>query len=141
MHRSPIRVAIVDDEAPVRKALARLLVASSFEAKAYGSVRDFINSIRIDVPECLIVDIHMPDVTGLDLLRYLARMGIKIPTIVITALNDPEIRERCRIAEATAFMTKPLHGPALIDAVNAAVGRTEPDQGIEAPQVEKNGGA
>ncbi|HEX5507729.1 MAG TPA: response regulator [Pseudolabrys sp.] len=121
MQPSPIRVAIVDDEAPVRKALARLLIASSFEAKTYGSAREFIHSIRSELPECLVLDIHMPDFTGLDLQRYLARVGVKIPTVVITAFNDPEIRERCRIAGVAAFLTKPLHGPTLIDAVKAAV--------------------
>jgi len=121
MEHSPIRVAIVDDEAPVRKALARLLTASSFEVKTYGAAREFINSIRTDVPECLVLDIHMPDFSGHDLQRYLARLGIKVPTIVITAFNDPEIRERCQTAGAATFLTKPLHGPTLIDAINAAV--------------------
>lgn len=108
----------------MRKALARLLAASSFDARTYGSAREFINSIRTDVPECLIVDVHMPDFTGLDLQRYLVRVGVRIPTIIITAFNDPEIRDRCENAGASAFLTKPLHGPTLIDAVNAAlVGR------------------
>ena len=88
MSKSPIRVAIVDDEASVRTALARLLSASSFEPKTYGSAREFIDSIRTDIPECLVVDVHMPDFTGLDLQRYLNRINKKIPTVVITAFDD-----------------------------------------------------
>ena len=71
MPKAPIRVAIVDDEPAVRTALARFLDASSFETKTYGSAREFIDSIRNDEPECLVVDVHMPDFTGLDLQRYL----------------------------------------------------------------------
>lgn len=139
MQRSPIRVAIVDDEAPVRKALGRLLVAASFDAKTYGSAREFINSIRGELPECLILDIHMPDFSGLDLQRYLARIGVKIPTVVITAFSDPEIRERCRMAGASAFLTKPLHGPTLIDAVNAAIPEFRPDDCVPPEAAKENG--
>jgi FixJ family two-component response regulator len=120
MSNTPIRVAIVDDEPSVRTALARLLSASSFEAKTYGSAEEFIESIRAGVPECLVVDIHMPELTGLDLQRYLARAGIKIPTMVITAFNDVETREQCAAIGAIAFLTKPLHGPTLIDTIRKA---------------------
>jgi len=120
MSNTPIRVAIVDDEPSVRRALARLLSASSFDAKTYGSAEEFIESIHGGIPECLVVDIHMPELTGLDLQRYLARAGVKIPTIVITAFNDVETREQCAAIGATAFLTKPLHGPTLIDAIRKA---------------------
>jgi FixJ family two-component response regulator len=115
--KAPIRVAIVDDEPAVRTALARLLDASSFETTTYGSAREFIDSMRRDVPECLIVDSH----AGLQwtrLQRYLNRINKKIPTIVITAFDDAGIRERS--ASGAAFLTKPLHGQTLIDAILAA---------------------
>ena len=118
--KAPIRVAIVDDEPAVRTALARLLEASSFEAATYGSAREFIDSMRRDIPECLIVDVHMPDFSGLDLQRYLNRINKKIPTIVITAFDDAGIRERSAASGAKAFLTKPLHGQTLIDAIVAA---------------------
>ncbi|HEV8422147.1 MAG TPA: response regulator [Chthoniobacterales bacterium] len=118
--RAPIRVAIVDDEPAVRTALARLLDASSFETTTFGSAREFIDSMRRDVPECLIVDVHMPDFSGLDLQRYLNRINKKIPTIVITAFDDAGIRERSAASGAKAFLTKPLHGQTLIDAILAA---------------------
>src|ERR1044072_774197 len=119
--RAPIRVAIVDDEPAVRTALARLLDASSFETTTFGSAREFIDSMRRDVPECLIVDVHMPDFSGLDLQRYLNRIDKKIPTIVITAFDDAGIRERSAASGAKAFLTKPLHGPTLIDAITTAM--------------------
>jgi len=120
MPRAPIRVAIVDDEPAVRTALARLLEASSFETTTYGSAREFIDSMRRGVPECLIVDVHMPDFTGLELQRYLNRINKNIPTIVITAFDDAGIRERSEASGAKAFLTKPLHGPTLIAAIRNA---------------------
>ena len=121
MPRTPIRVAIVDDEPAVRTALARLLEASSFETATYASAREFIDSMRRGLPECLIVDVHMPDFSGLDLQRYLNRIDKKIPTIVITAFDDASIRERSAASGAKAFLTKPLHGPTLIDAIMNAM--------------------
>jgi FixJ family two-component response regulator len=121
MSKSPIKVAIVDDEAPVRRALARLLSTASFEIKTYGTVREFINSIRVEVPECLVVDVHMPEFTGPDLVRYLSRKNKKIPTIVITAFDDKDIRLYCERFGVSAFLTKPLHGPTLIQCIRSAV--------------------
>jgi len=125
MPRGPIRVAIVDDEPAVRTALARLLEASSFETATYGSAREFIDSMRRGLPECLIVDVHMPEFSGLDLQRYLNRIDKKIPTIVITAFDDVGIRERSEASGAKAFLTKPLHGPTLIDAIMNAMDSRE----------------
>jgi len=136
MPRAPIRVAIVDDEPAVRTALARLLEASSFETVTYGSAREFIDSMRRGLPECLIVDVHMPDFSGLDLQRYLNRIDKKIPIIVITAFDDEGIRERSAASGAKAFLTKPLHGPTLIDAIMNA---TMVSQEESAAVLKKNG--
>ena len=131
MPRAPIKVAIVDDEPAVRTALARLLEASSFETATYGSAREFIDSMRRGLPECLIVDVHMPEFSGLDLHRYLNRIDKKIPTIVITAFDDVSIRERSAASGAKAFLTKPLHGPTLIAAIMNATMDSEAE-GIRA---------
>ena len=117
------RIAIVDDDASVRKALGRLLAAASFEIEIYGSARDFLASLDTSRPDCLVADLHMPDLTGFDLQRHLARTGIQIPTIVITAYNEPGLRERCQSAGAAAFLLKPLDGSTLIGVINAATGR------------------
>src|ERR1700754_4192879 len=101
MTTSPHRVALVDDDASVRRALARLLSASSFDIKTFGSAHEFLESLDGDQPECLVVDLHMPEITGLDLQRRLAKAGYKIPTIVITAYNEPGLRERCESAGAS----------------------------------------
>ena len=117
------RVALVDDDASVRKALARLLSASSFEIATFGSAREFLKALKTYKPECLVVDLNMPDITGFDLQRHLLGAGIHIPTIVITAYNGPGVRERCESTGAAAFMLKPVDGNALIGEINSAVQR------------------
>lgn len=123
------RIAIVDDDASVRKALARLLAASSFDIATYGSARDFLTSLESSTPDCLVVDLHMPELTGFDLQRQLAQAGVRIPTIVITGYNEPGLRERCQSAGAAAFLLKPLDGSTLIGVINAATGRHRAAEG------------
>jgi FixJ family two-component response regulator len=123
MAQAPPRVAVVDDDASVRKALGRLLSASSFEITTFGSAVEFLKSLEEQSPHCLVVDIHMPDITGLDLQRHMAHAGISIPTIVITAHNEPGLRERCQSAGAAAFLVKPFDGRALIGEINSAIQR------------------
>ncbi len=69
MTPSPTRIAVVDDDASVRKALARLLSASAFDIETYGSAREFLKSLKAGAPDCLVVDLHMPELTGFDLQR------------------------------------------------------------------------
>jgi FixJ family two-component response regulator len=121
MSNAATRVALVDDDASVRKALARLLSASSFEITTFGSAMEFLKSGEDHPPQCLVLDLHMPDITGLDLQRHLMRAGLNIPTIVITAYNEPGLRERCESAGASAFMIKPLDAKALIGEINSAI--------------------
>jgi FixJ family two-component response regulator len=123
MATASTRVALVDDDASVRRALARLLSASSFEITTFGSAHEFLKSVEAAPPECLVVDLQMPEITGLDLQRHLLRAGINIPTIVITAYNEPGLRERCQSAGASAFLVKPLDGKTLIGEINTAIHR------------------
>jgi FixJ family two-component response regulator len=117
------RVALVDDDASVRKALARLLSASSFEITTFGSAREFLKSVKDAPPQCLVIDLNMPEVTGLDLQRHLVRAGIHIPTIMITGHNEPGLRERCVSAGASTFLVKPVDARTLIGEINTAVNR------------------
>jgi FixJ family two-component response regulator len=124
MSRRNISIAVVDDDLSVRKALARLLEANFFSASTYSSGLDFLDSLKTRNPECLVVDLHMPDYGGLELLHDLRRKGATSPTIVITAHNEIGLRERCSIAGATAFLVKPLADRLLVDAINAAISAT-----------------
>ena len=114
------RIVVVDDDAAVRKALMRLLEASSYEVETFESASEFIAALTRRVPGCIIVDLQMPNMTGLELQHHLAHAGIKIPTIVITAHDEPGTRERCIAAGAAAYLLKPIRKSVLFSAINTA---------------------
>src|SRR5215471_6536895 len=112
-------VAIVDDDPAVLKALARLLSASSFVTRTYLSGPQFLVSLPDGVPDYLIVDLQMPEMNDLELQHDLARRGIRIPTIIITAHDEAGMRERCKSAGAIAYLSKPVHDTELVMAIDA----------------------
>jgi FixJ family two-component response regulator len=118
---SPV-VAIVDDDPSVLKALSRLLGTWSLVARTFQSGAQFLASLVDGCPDCLIVDLQMPGMTGLEIQRHLAREGIKIPTIVITAHGDAEMRARCEAAGAVACLPKPVSSSLLFAAIETATG-------------------
>jgi FixJ family two-component response regulator len=115
-------IAVVDDDSSVLKALMRLLRTRAFKAKAFGSAREFLAVLPSGFPECLIVDLQMPEMSGLELHQHLTRGGIEIPTIIITAHDDNEARQRCESAGTAAYLVKPLQDTALFAAINRARG-------------------
>jgi FixJ family two-component response regulator len=115
-------VAIVDDEEPVRKALKRLLRASGFEAESYACGKDFLEASHLHEPDCVLLDLHMPRMTGLQVLRALQAARRTLSIVIITAHDAPETREQCLAAGATAYLRKPLEEHELIDTITAALG-------------------
>jgi FixJ family two-component response regulator len=115
-------IAVVDDEESVRKSLRRLLVASELDATVYASGQEFLDSLGGRQPDCLVLDLQMPGLTGLEVQRALARARVRFPTIIITAHDEPETRARCLAAGAVAYLCKPLHDELLLDAITTAVG-------------------
>jgi FixJ family two-component response regulator len=122
MHKICPFIAIVDDDPSVLKALARLLSTRSFAARTFQSGSQFLASLPDGLPDCLILDLQMPEMTGLEIQRHLARKGIQIPTIIITARNEAGMRERCESAGAIAYLSKPVHDASLFAAIDAAGG-------------------
>jgi len=120
------RITIVDDDVSVGKALMRLLQRSSYKVEVFGSAAEFLTSLSHVTPDCLVVDLQMPDMTGLELHLYLAHIKIKIPMIIFTAHDELGIRERCLAAGVAAYLIKPLQKTALIAAINAATKRSIP---------------
>ena len=114
-------IAVVDDEESVRKSLRRLLVASELDATVYASGQEFLDSLGGHQPDCLVLDLQMPGLTGLEVQRALARARVRFPTIIITAHDEPETRARCLAAGAVAYLCKPLHDELLLDAITTAV--------------------
>ncbi|MGE0649271.1 MAG: response regulator [Alphaproteobacteria bacterium] len=122
--RQPHRIAIVDDDEAVLKALCRVLNAWGFASETYATAREFLESSRIRKPSCLILDLKLPGMTGLELLRHLARSGRSIPTIVITGHEAADAFEGCLAAGAKACLRKPIDDRELVGAITKAIGET-----------------
>jgi len=114
-------VAIVDDDPSVLNALRRALRVRGFQGKIYRSAQDFLAALPGGLPECVIVDLHMPEMSGLELLENLARQNIQIPTIIITSHGDIRARERSEFADVIAVLSKPLENASLFGAIDNAI--------------------
>jgi FixJ family two-component response regulator len=115
-------IAIVDDDHSVRRAIARLLVAYSFEVETFVSGREFIGSLKFRQPACLILDLHLRyQMPGLHVLRHLSGAGFSIPTVVVTAFEEPGIQHRCMLAGAAGFCRKPFSANVLLETIRSVV--------------------
>lgn len=114
-------VAVVDDDEAVRRALARLIRSLGFEAETYGCGEDFLASLSARRPDCVVLDLHMPKVSGFDVQARLTGSGLDIPVVVITGHDSPETRARALKGGAAAYLCKPLDDRALMDAIHGAV--------------------
>lgn len=115
-------VAVVDDDESVRESLPDLLREFGFAAHAFSSAEEFLASDSVGETRCLILDIAMPGMTGLDLQRELKIRGHKIPIIFITAQADESVRARAFDQGASEFLLKPFSDTALLAALNTALG-------------------
>ena len=126
MDRASVRVAIVDDDPSVRRALGRLLRASGYEPSTYEAGGASLASVGASAPACLVVDFQMSDMTGLELHLNLVAAGIRIPTIVITAHDQADLRQRCMAAGIAAYLTKPIAREVVIPAIVHAIRQSAP---------------
>ena len=118
-------VYVLDDEPEMVKALTRLLRAKRFEVRGFTSVRAFLEASRPDDPACLVLDVAMPELDGLELQRQLRHRGILIPIIFLTGNGDIPMSVRAIKAGAADFLTKPVDAAALVPAVCAALQMAE----------------
>jgi FixJ family two-component response regulator len=116
-------VFIVDDDLSVRRSTERLLRAAGLNVQTFSSARDFLRHPRPEGPACLVLDVRMPGLSGMDLQRELTKSGINIPIIFVTAHGDIPMTVRAMKAGAVEFLTKPFRSRALVDAVCAALER------------------
>ena len=116
-------VAIVDDDDLMRCALQGLLKASELRVRAFASAEEFLNSHDHGHAACLIADIRMPGMSGLDLQARLSAEQIRIPTIFITAHGDARMRTQAMRAGAVGFLEKPFDDEVLLESVRAALAR------------------
>lgn len=114
-------VSVVDDDESVRESLPDLLREFGFAARAFSSAEEFLASDGVRQTKCLILDVAMPSMTGLDLQQELRRRGQVIPVIFITGQKDEAIREQAFKQGAVNFLYKPFSDTALLKALNAAL--------------------
>ena len=116
------RIAIVDDDASIRRALERLLRAFAFETKTYGSGAEFLGAVLAFRPDCVILDLHMEGMNGLDVQRHLTRIGSQSPVITISGHDNSHIKAESLALGAEAFLSKPVDSQLLISTVDKLVG-------------------
>ena len=115
-------VFIVDDDESVRRALVRLMRSVGFDVRVFSSAQDFLDQGCQNIPGCLILDVRMPYMDGLELQEKIRACGSKIPVIFITAHDDTSAKVQAMKAGAVAFIQKPFDDQVLLDAVNSGLG-------------------
>ena len=110
-------VYVVDDDESVRKALSRLLSASGYQVKVYAQAEQFLAELGADAVGCLLLDMTMPKLSGLQTQIRMREMGRDLPVVAMSALDDNQVRERARELGASFFLRKPVDDQALMDAI------------------------
>jgi len=114
-------LAVVDDDADVRVALTRLVSSAGFAVETYASGAEFMRSIDDHEPDCLVLDLHMPDMSGFEVQAALASDHSAVPVIVITGHDTPESRARAVQLGAKCYLCKPVNDDTLLDAIEMAI--------------------
>jgi FixJ family two-component response regulator len=117
-------ISIIDDDEAVREALQGLMTSMGFTVETFSSALDFLARTNIRDTSCLIVDVHMPGMTGVELHRRLVESGYAIPTILITAYPDESVRVRAMADGVICYLTKPCDSDELLGCVSSALERT-----------------
>src|SRR5580700_6224215 len=116
-------VFVVDDDPSIRRAIRRLIGSVGLQVELFGSAQEFLPDKRPDAPSCLVLDIRLPGISGLDFQHELAEANIHIPIIFITAHGDIPMTVRAMKAGAVEFLTKPFRDQDLLDAIQLALER------------------
>jgi len=123
MNSPPPIVFVVDDDPAICEAIKRLIVSVGLRVETFGSASEFLAAKRPDAPGCLVLDVRLPDVSGLEFQRQLADAQIHIPIIFITGHADIPMSVSAMKAGAVEFMTKPFRGQDLLDAIQEAIAK------------------
>jgi FixJ family two-component response regulator len=116
-------ISIVDDDQSFRDSMRRLLKSLGYAVATFPAAAEFLVSPRLAAIDCLVTDIHMPDITGVELYRHLVETGHSIPTILVTGYPDDRVEE-CMLSEGVeCYLRKPLDEAELIDCLRAALAR------------------
>lgn len=121
MSARPLRITILDDDLSVRTAISRLLKTSEISVELHATSMELFSALDDHAPDCLILDLQMPGMNGLEVMSYLSHIGVHVPTVVITAHDEVGSRETCLAAGASAYLRKPLDADELLLAIDLAI--------------------
>lgn len=125
-----LTIHLVDDEESLRRSLTFLLVSAGFAVRAHGCAKAFLELLPLSGRSCLVTDLCMPDVNGIELLQRLRRVSTDVPAIVVTGQGDIAAAVRAMKAGASDFLEKPLREEALIAAINGAMRQRRPSSAV-----------
>ena len=116
-------ISVIDDDASVRAATNNLLASHGYPVQTFASAEEFLQSAHLNDTSCVIADVQMPVMSGVELLTTMRAQGYRVPFIFITAFPDESVRARVLKAGAICFLAKPFAGPTLINCLDAALER------------------
>ena len=126
MPKGATLLAVVDDDADVRVALTRLVSSAGFSVETFASGTEFLRSVQDHEPDCVLLDLHMPEMSGFDVQAALAGDHPAVPVVVMTGHDSPETRARAVQLGAKVYLRKPINDEALLAAIGDAVGSMAP---------------
>ena len=124
-------VHVVDDDASIREALQNLFLSMGLEARTYATARDFVAAGVSDSPGCLVIDIRLPDINGLDFQVRLTQTGVRLPVVMMTGYGDIPMSVRAMKSGAVDFLPKPFKDQDMLDAVHAAIERDRQQRAVD----------
>ncbi len=120
-------IAVVDDEPAIVRALSRLLRFANFDVATFTSGATFLASLATSKPACVVLDVHMPGMGGLDVQAHLAAdAATHVPIVMVTAQDSPATQQRAMDGGASAYLRKPMEAAALLDAIRNAIAQNQP---------------
>ena len=119
--KTRLLIAVVDDEEPVRKALGRFLRAVGFDVEVFPGGEEFLRTLPHHQPDCAVLDLHMPEVTGFEVQARLAEVHPRVPVVIITGHDSADAQQRAVAGGASAYLRKPVDGQALLESITSAL--------------------
>jgi FixJ family two-component response regulator len=123
MNGRPAKVFVVDDDVSVCVALSRLIRTAGLHVETFGTAAECLNADRLKDADCLVLDVHLPDLSGLELQANLTELGLELPIVFITGRGDIPMSVRAMKAGAMEFLTKPFDNRQLLDAIEQGIAR------------------
>jgi DNA-binding response OmpR family regulator len=119
-----MKVLVVEDDASMRRAIRRLIVAARHDCIAFGTAEAMLQSGEAMSADCIVSDVHLPSMSGLELVAAMRRTHCQVPIILITAFDNPGLRLEARQRGAVAYLVKPFGGPELLEAIGQVTAKS-----------------